>query len=390
MMSRTKKKKNEVHISRSELMISEMISDLRFNKYSPKSDPLILAVDTSCDETSVAILHGRKVLANIVSSQTELHKKWGGVVPDVARRAHEENLPKAYKEALKRARLTIDQINLVAATQGPGLAIDLEVGLNFCKELAINERKRFIPVNHMEGHLLSSLALNSNGNGNLPEIDKKKLFPSLGVLVSGKHTELIYVKDFGDYKKIGWTLDDAAGEAFDKFGRMLGFGYPGGPIVSEFAKKGNPNPQIELPIPMERSDDLNFSYSGLKTACLYKINKLRESGKKDSEWVNDFCYAFVNSLMVSIVIKMKKAINQNPKLKTVLAGGGVYKSEFVSRKIGSESRKLGLGYLLPEVKYRSDNAVMIGIAGYFRYMRGESIIGRLEISKIDRIPRLSL
>lgn len=353
--------------------------------------PLILAVDTSCDETSVAILKGRRVLANIVSSQTELHKKWGGVVPHVSRRAHEENLPKAYAEALKKAGVdSPGQFDAVAVTKGPGLAVDLEVGVDFIKNLAINEDLPLIEVNHMEGHLLSALALNSEGHGEVEEFNEEELFPALGILVSGKHTEIIYCEKVGVYKKLGRTLDDAAGEAFDKFGRMLGFGYPAGPVVSQFAKKGKQNELIQLPIPLEKSKDLNFSYSGLKTSALYRINELREKGMKDKEFVNDFCYAFVDVIVESILLKLEKAIQENPDVKTIFTGGGVLKNEKLSRSLSALVKSYGLRFCLPDSKYRSDNAVMIAIVAYFKYLRGEVLQGESEISSLDRDPRLEI
>ncbi|MCB9790459.1 tRNA (adenosine(37)-N6)-threonylcarbamoyltransferase complex transferase subunit TsaD [Candidatus Nomurabacteria bacterium] len=350
----------------------------------------ILAIDTSCDETSVAVLEDRKVLANVLASQTELHKKWGGVVPMVARRAHQENIGKCYLEAMKRARLKIDDIDVVAATYGPGLAIDLEVGLQFAQKFAIENKKPFIPVNHMEGHLLSSLALNSKGHGVSESLDKKQLFPALGLLVSGKHTEIILAKDYGNYQKLGKTLDDAAGEAFDKVGRMLNFGYPGGPIVSEFAKKANHKESFELPVPMRSSGNLDFSFSGLKTACLYKINSLRESGRSDKEWANDFCWEFIECVVLSITEKLGEAINQNPGVKSLLVGGGVFNNETLARRVGRLARKHGLKYLLPEKKYRSDNAVMIDLAAYVHAAGSEVLIGKKAISKVDRVPRLSI
>lgn len=354
--------------------------------------PLILAVDTSCDETSVAVANGRKILANVVSSQVELHKKWGGVVPDIARRAHQENLPVAISEALKRVGLDLDDVEVFAATQGPGLAIDLEVGLHYVQDLAVRYKKPFIPVNHMEGHLLSGLILNSQGNGRFPESDIDKLLPALGLLVSGKHTELIYLSDWGKYEKIGKTLDDAAGEAFDKVGRMLGFGYPGGPIISEFAKQGGANELIDLPIPMERSGDLNFSYSGLKTALLYGLKELEAdpSAPDVGTLAHDLSYAFVDAVKKSLEVKLRSAIESYPEVKSLFVGGGVYKNETISRRIGWVARTYGLEYLLPEAKYRGDNAAMIAVAAYRNYNQGDYITDLEKIREVDRIPRLSL
>lgn len=353
-------------------------------------DKLILAIDTSCDETSVAILNGRKVLSSVRATQEDLHRKWGGIVPDIARRAHIENIPGTYKEAMKRASVEINDIDYIAVTYGPGLAIDLEVGLEFGKELAIKNSIPFIPVNHMEGHLLSSLSLNSKGNGKISDKELNELFPALGLLISGKHTEIIYVEDIGKYRKIGYTLDDAAGEAFDKVGRMLNFGYPGGPVVSEFAKKGDTG-VIPLPIPMEKSEDYNFSYSGLKTACLYRLKELREGSKKESEWSSDFCRSFVESVIRSIEIKLKRAINDHPEVRAVLTGGGVLQCEALARRIGSLVRKEGLRYLLPKMEYRTDNAAMIGLAAFFSINRKDAVLKTSkEAMKVDRVPRLSL
>lgn len=354
-----------------------------------KQESLILAFDTSCDETSVAVLQGRRILSNVVSSQVELHRKWGGVVPNVAKRAHEENIEEAYNEALNRADVDITRIDAIAVTYGPGLAIDLEVGLNFAKQLAIENDKPLVPVNHMEGHLLSSFLLNSRGKG-IYEEDMVNAFPLLAVLASGKHTELIFSTKPGSYKKLGKTLDDAAGECFDKVGRMLNFGYPGGPVISEFAKKAQNKEEFGLPIPMERSGDLNFSYSGLKTACLYKVTALREAGRKDKEWVNDFCNEFVEVVSRSIIIKAEQAIKENPEIKTVVVGGGVFNNEYVLRSLGKMVRSYGLTFLFPHKKNRGDNAAMIGIAGFRAYLDGEFIRNNSEIEKLDREPRLGL
>lgn len=349
----------------------------------------ILAIDTSCDETSVAVVQNRKILSSVRFSQIDLHKEYGGVVPMIARRAHQESIQGVYEEALRKSKLNIEDINYIAVTYGPGLAIDLEVGIEFAKEFAIKYSKPLVPVNHMEGHLLSSLVLNSKGKGLVNEDKLGDIFPALGLLVSGKHTEIILVSDFGKYQKLGQTLDDAAGEAFDKVGRMLNFGYPGGPVVSEFAKKGELG-KIQLPIPMEKSKDLNFSYSGLKTACLYRIKELRESGVAEKEWIYDFCRTFVESLTRSLEIKLELAIKQYPNVKTVLVGGGVIQSEFILRRLGSLVKKYDINYFYPTVEDRGDNAAMIGIAGYYNILRNNYLTKLEDIQKLDRDPRLSL
>ncbi|MBU1119643.1 tRNA (adenosine(37)-N6)-threonylcarbamoyltransferase complex transferase subunit TsaD [Patescibacteria group bacterium] len=353
--------------------------------------PLIIAFDTSCDDTSVAILEGRKVLSSVVSSQVEIHAQWGGVVPDIARREHEKNIPMVYEEALKKAKIKIEDVDYVAATYGPGLAIDLEVGLAFAKELAIKYNKPFVPVNHMEGHMFSGLSLNTKGNGLVPGdmSEVEKLFPALGLLISGKHTELVLVEKIGSYKKLGETLDDAVGEAFDKVGRMLNFGYPGGPVVCEFAKKGVSG-NIKFTIPMKNSGDMNFSYSGLKTAALYKTKELREAGKQDKEWVYDFCRGFLDTVIDSLNLKLKMALERNHSVKTLFVGGGVFNSEEIVRKIGNIARSYGLNYIYSEQEYRGDNAGMIGVSAYFNILNGKYISNVDEIRKVDRDPRLSL
>ncbi len=350
-------------------------------------EPLIIAFDTSCDDTSVAILRGRRVLSSVVSSQVMIHAQWGGVVPDIARREHERNIGIVYEEALRKAKVCIEEVEYVACTYGPGLAIDLEVGLKFAKDLAIKYGKPFVPVNHMEGHLLSGLLLNSKGNGLIME-GVESLFPALGLLISGKHTELIYVENIGKYKKLGETLDDAVGEAFDKVGRMLNFGYPGGPTLTEFAKKGKSG-EITFTVPMKNSNDLNFSYSGIKTAALYKTKELRGRYKKDSVWVYDFCRGFLDSIVESLVIKLQKAINEYPQVESLFVGGGVFNSEEILRKMGTVAKTNCIKYIYPDIEFRGDNAGMVGIAAYNSIQNKKVLETPSHINNVDREPRLS-
>lgn len=379
-------------------------------KYS-KSNPIILAFDTSCDDTSVAVLQGRKVLSSVISSQVELHKKWGGVVPDIARRAHAENIEKVYKEALKRARVTVKDIEYVAVTYGPGLAIALEVGLEFAKKLAFENKKKFLPINHMEGHMLSSLILNSAGKGTVKVGEDEKVFPILALLISGNHTEIVLSKKIGDYEIIGETLDDAAGEAFDKVSRMLNLGYPGGPVITYLAKKADKSwadiragfaerggkkslaeisGKFGITVPMLKSDDLNFSFSGLKTACLYKVEELRKRFKKDTQWTYEFSREFINAVSRSLSSKLEKALLQYPDVKSVLIGGGVSNNIYIVKDIGKLARKYKKRYLIPDMRYRSDNAGMIGIAAYYNIVNGSPVIEGDAILKVDRKPMLRL
>lgn len=376
-----------------------------------KKEPIILAIDTSCDDTSVAVLKGRHVLSSVISSQIELHKKWGGVVPDIARRAHQENIGKVYQEALKRSKIKESEIDFVAVTYGPGLAIALEVGVAFAKDLAYTQKKKFVPINHMEGHMLASFTLNQKGKGVIGENEESTVFPALALLMSGNHTEIIYAEALNKYTVLGETLDDAAGEAFDKVARMMDIGYPGGPVLTllagrasakwsdaklGLAERNDHKPLTEvagrfgLPVPMIRSKDLNFSFSGLKTACLYKIKDLREKYAKDSDWTYDFSREFINAVSRSLSVKLKRAIKLYPNIKSVIIGGGVSNNKYIVREIGALVRKQGKKYFIPEAKFRSDNAGMIGIAAYYNITNKKYWLEGEDILKIDRKPMLKL
>lgn len=393
------------------LLIKGKKNSLLVKKIKSASEPIILAIDTSCDDTSVAVLSGRRVLSNVVSSQIELHKKWGGVVPDIARRAHRENIEGVYLEALKRARIKESDYQFVAVTYGPGLSIALEVGIEFAKKLATTKNKKLIPINHMEGHLLAFLAQNRLGKGRVKIGKEANIFPALALLVSGNHSEIVKVNDVGRYQLLGETLDDAAGEAFDKVARMLDLGYPGGPIITFLAKKasarwknsaaglkarGERKPLREvagyfgLPIPMINSGDFNFSFSGLKTASLYKIKDLREKHFKDTDWSHDFAREFINAVCRSLLTKLEKAIKLNPDIKSIIIGGGVSNNEYLIRETGALARKLKKQYLYPEVRFRSDNAAMIGLVAYYRLGEKKDVLSGKKVLSIDRDPMLSL
>jgi N6-L-threonylcarbamoyladenine synthase len=381
------------------------------SKLMNKQEPLILAIDTSCDDTSAAVLRGRCILSSVISSQVELHKKWGGVVPDIARRAHKENIGKVYQEALKRARVKEEELEFIAVTYGPGLAIALEIGIDFAKNLAYTQKKKLVPINHMEGHMLASFILNQKAQGPIGQNEEKDVFPALALLMSGNHTEIIYAEGLNKYEIIGETLDDAAGEAFDKVARMMDIGYPGGPILTLLADKASdqwsdallgfnerndkkPLSEIAgrfgLPIPMMRSGDLNFSFSGLKTACLYKIKDLRARYAKDTDWSYDFSREFINAVSKSLSFKLNKAMKLHPKIKSVIIGGGVSNNKYIVREIGALVRKQAKKYFIPAARFRSDNAGMIGIAAYYNIKNKKYWIEGEEILKLDRKPMLKL
>ena len=379
-------------------------------------DPVILAIDTSCDETAAAVSCGRRILSNVISSQINIHKKWGGVVPHLAKRAHIEKIKPVVNEALRNARRLrsdpkqetpinsgadipkggsdLSQIDAIAVTIGPGLAPALEVGVAFAKDLAIAHKKPLIAINHMEGHLLSSLALNSKGTGSIKQ-GSEPCLPAIGLLVSGGHTQLVLVKKIGDYKLLGETLDDAAGEALDKLSKMLKLGYPGGPIVEELAKKGDPD-AIKLPVPIRYSKDFNFSFSGLKTAALYKIREREGFGtprassepkQLSKKYTYNMCAAFQQAIAISLTTKLTRAIDEhNPK--SILLGGGVFSNLYIRHAIRQKVEPSGIPVYLPySKKLYTDNAAMIAVAASFKFNKGGSFVKNIE--KLDRQPSLS-
>ena len=343
-----------------------------------KKDFTILAIDTSCDETSVAISKDDRILANIVSSQVKFHQKYGGVVPHLAKRMHQKLLGPTIDEALLRShQKTIDA---VAVTIGPGLAPALETGIAKAKELAKKWHLPLISVNHMESHLLSSFVKNSAGNG--PFAKTKPQFPILGLLVSGGHTQLVLMKNFGKYQILGETLDDAAGEAFDKVAKMLDLGYPGGPIISQLAQKGEP--KYPLPAPMIGSKDLNFSFSGLKTACLYKLKTLKI--KRYQQFYADFSASFEKAVVQALVAKLKKAITAYQP-KQIVLGGGVISNLRIRQGARKVARKFGLKVFVPySQKLLTDNAAMVGVCAWYQARRGDFV---KDIPALDRQPNLN-
>ncbi len=342
-----------------------------------KKEILILSIDTSCDETSASVTRNLNVLSNVISSQIELHKKYGGVVPLVAKRAHEERIEPVITEALKRAKVKIEDLDAIAVTYGPGLAIALEVGVSKAKELAIKYQKPLIGINHMEGHFLSSLAKNSKSVGN--NIDLK--FPIMGLLMSGKHTEIVLCNEIGKDEIIGETLDDAVGEAYDKVARMLGLGYPGGRVLSDFADKGED--KYHFTIPMINQDNLNFSYSGIKTAVMYFVKTHPNLNKQE---IYDVAKSFEESAIKHILDRLSKALKKYP-VKLLFVGGGVASNPKIRSAIRKESKKHGVSMYAPrDKKLYMDNAAMIGIAAYYKYLKSEFT----DPTTLDRNPKLGL
>jgi N6-L-threonylcarbamoyladenine synthase len=313
---------------------------------------LVLAIETSCDETAVAILRGpRDILASEIASQIDLHKRYGGVVPEVASRNHLPRIRPLIEVALHRSGSSLTDIDCVAATRGPGLLTSLLVGYSAAKGLAIGLGKPFIGINHLEGHLLSPF---------LPGIDRA--FPSIGLIVSGGHTMLVRSTGVGAYHLLGRTLDDAAGEAFDKVAKLLELPYPGGPEIDRLARQGNPK-KFELPRSMAKSGDFNFSFSGLKTAVRYLLPKL------EGDFRADLCASFQEAVVDVLVQKTIRAAEQSG-VQLVTVSGGVSANSRLRSKMLEATTSAGLDLKLASPSLSTDNAAMIAYAALERYLLG--------------------
>jgi len=358
----------------------------------------ILAIDTSCDDTSASVVSGRSVFSNVVASQTELHKKFGGVFPTVAKQAHRENIEPVIALALKRAGITASEVAAVAVTQGPGLAPALEVGIEHAKKIAVANHVPLIPINHVEGHVLSVLAKPKPKLGGTRHMlrnhttDSEVKLPALSVIVSGGHTEFILVRKVGEYERIGWTVDDAAGEALDKFGRMVDLGYPAGPLVEQFAKQGNCS-AFRFPLPMTTTDNYLMSFSGLKTAARKKVEELTATAPLKTQQIYDLCASFQYSVFHAITYKLNKYLSSlkskslELQLFGVWLGGGVAANVTLRRMLRETIKPYGLELRVPySKKLCSDNGAMIGVAafGKFDHQEFKSVD---DIGDVERIPR---
>jgi len=344
----------------------------------------ILAIDTSCDDTSAAITQGRVVLSNIISSQHEIHQQWGGVVPILAKRAHQERIDAVIEKAMQTAKVTKDHIDAIAVTYGPGLSISLEVGVKKAKELAALWNKALIAVNHMEGHLFSAFALPKT-----IKVDEQNIqFPLLALLVSGGHTELVLAKDFGVYEILGQTLDDAAGEAFDKVARMLGLGYPGGAVLAKMAEDGDEK-AYQFPLPLAQRKDLAFSYSGIKTAAFRLITSITKEGTValTKQQIADIAASFQHIAIKHLVKRTEQAL-KNTKVRALVLGGGVSANILLRKALRTLTKKYGIAFYYPKTKnLHMDNAAMIGVAGYYKAQRGEFV---KDVAKLDRDPTVEI
>ncbi|ERK60612.1 putative glycoprotease GCP [Gemella bergeri ATCC 700627] len=311
----------------------------------------ILAIETSCDETSVAVVrNGKEVLSNIVSSQIDTHKQFGGVVPEIASRQHIEVIIQIVEEALEEAEVILDEIDAICVTQGPGLIGSLLVGVNVAKTLSYTLDKPLIGAHHIAGHIYAS------------NIDNNISYPSLALVVSGGHTELVYLKDVLDFEIIGSTHDDAVGEAYDKVARQLNLEYPGGPKVDKLAKFGED--KYKFPRAMIDSDDYNFSFSGMKSAVINFVHNAKQRG--DKIVFADLACSFQTAVVDVLITKTRKAIENFDVKQLILAGGVAGNSELRLQVLKLE-KELGVEVLIPKMSYCSDNAAMIGAVGYYYY-----------------------
>ncbi len=316
----------------------------------------ILGIESSCDDTSAAVLCNQKILSNVVASQ-KIHEQYGGVVPELASRAHQQNIVPVIDQAIKQAGIKKEDLHAIAFTRGPGLMGSLLVGTSFAKSMALALDIPLIEVNHMQGHILAHFI--EEEGFDIPQ------FPFLAMTISGGHTQIVQVDDYFDMTVIGETIDDAVGEAFDKSAKIFGLPYPGGPLVDKYAQQGNPK---AFPFPKPKVDGLNFSFSGLKTSVLYFVQK---HVKDNPDFVTENLYDIFASLQYTIINilmdKLKKASKQTG-IKSIAIGGGVSANSGIRKALKDGEYKYGWNTFIPKFEYTTDNAAMIAIVGYLKYL----------------------
>ncbi len=336
-----------------------------------RTDIYILAIESSCDDTAAAVLLNDKVLSNVVARQS-IHEEYGGVVPELASRAHQQNIVPVVDVALKKASISADQLSAIAFTQGPGLMGSLLVGTSFAKSLSLALNIPLIAINHMHAHILAHF-IDEDGF-------EKPEFPFLALTISGGHTQIVQVNSFFDMEIIGETTDDAVGEAFDKSAKILGFPYPGGPLIDQFAREGNPK---RFAFTRPKVDGLNFSFSGLKTQILYFIQKnVKENPNFIEENKADICASIQNIIIEILMEKVKMAVAQTG-ITQVAIGGGVSANSGIRATLKAAESKYGWKTFIPKFEYTTDNAAMIGIVGYYKFLEEQfndtSIVSKARI-----------
>lgn len=321
----------------------------------------ILGIESSCDDTSAAVLENNKMLANVIANQ-EVHRKYGGVVPELASRAHQQNIIPVVDAALKSAGVGRQQLDAIAFTRGPGLLGSLLVGTSFAKAFALGLDIPLVEVDHLKAHILAHFIDPGAGQKAIPA------FPFLCLTVSGGHTQLVVMEDFGSMEVIGATLDDAAGEAFDKAAKIMGLPYPGGPVIDKLARQGDPN---KFPFPKPAIPGLDFSFSGLKTSILYFI---RDELKKDEGFIQknqeDLC-ASIQHTIISILMEKLVTAARETGIRQIGIAGGVSANSEMRRRLLSTGTELDWEVFIPEFEFTTDNAAMIAMAGYQKYLAGE-------------------
>ncbi len=335
----------------------------------PQTGIKILAIESSCDDTSAAVLDGTLMLSNVIASQA-VHVKYGGVIPELASRAHQQNIVPVVDDALRSAGVAPEDLDAIAFTRGPGLLGSLLVGVSFAKGLSLSHRIPMVEVNHLQGHVLSHFV-------DVPGKDTPHpSFPFLCLLVSGGHTQIIVVRDHLDMQIIGSTIDDAAGEAFDKCAKVMGLPYPGGPVIDRLAGQGDP---ARFRFAKPRVEGYDYSFSGLKTSFLYF---LRDNVAEDPDFIAknqaDLCASLQSRIIEILLDKLTKA-SKDLKIKDIAIAGGVSANSGLRNAIVAAGEKRGWRTFLPELRFTTDNAAMIGIAGYYKYLKGE-------FSDLDTVP----
>ena len=316
-------------------------------------DIYCLAIESSCDETSMSIIkNGCEEIKTIVNTQIDIHKKYGGVVPEIASRSHIENITIVLEELFNGLDLTMDDIDIIGVTYGPGLIGSLMIGLMCAKTISLVTGKTLIPVHHIAGHIYAS------------NLTKRLEFPLISLVVSGGHTDIVYMKEDYSFVRIGSTMDDAVGEAYDKVAKVLGLEYPGGPKIDKLAKLGNDT--YDLPIPMN-NDSYNFSFSGIKSAVINLIHNENQRGNEIR--VNDMCCSFQNRVVTILVKKVIRAMKEY-NVKNLVLAGGVAANSYLREELTKACEQNNFNFVYPPVKYCTDNAAMIGAAAYYAYKKG--------------------
>nr|WP_320118536.1 tRNA (adenosine(37)-N6)-threonylcarbamoyltransferase complex transferase subunit TsaD [uncultured Marinifilum sp.] len=323
----------------------------------------ILGIESSCDDTSASVLKDGVIYSNIIANQ-DVHEQYGGVVPELASRAHQQNIIPVVHQAMEKAGINADQIDAVAFTRGPGLLGSLMVGTSFAKGFAMSKNIPLIEVNHLQAHILAHFIDDVNNKYEHPE------FPFLALLVSGGNSQIIIVKDHLDMEVIGETIDDAAGEAFDKCAKVMGLPYPGGPIIDKNAKLGNP---LAFEFSRPKIQGLNYSFSGLKTSFLYFVrDRIKENPNFIQENMNDLCASLQHTIVDILMNKVKRAAKETG-IKQVAIAGGVSANSGLQEALHSAAEKFKWKVFVPQLGYSLDNAAMVAITGYFKYLRKEFV-----------------